>query len=164
MKGSLFHVGDYNHNLYLKISGEIKVNNVYPLRSFLKSMELSNCRHIVFDFRDAHYLDSTSLGTIAAAGLKYLESCKRKLSFVHVSKELEKNFANLGFGPIADMVKGVEIDIAEENLIPLPEKKEKVSVQEILEAHKSLGNLSKKNKEIFKNVIDQLEKKLKKLG
>ena len=65
---------------------------------------------IIFDFQNTHYLDSTSLGTIAAAGLKYLKSCNRKLVFINVSKELEKNFVNLGFGPIADMEKDVEIE------------------------------------------------------
>ena len=160
MNGKLFYVGDYDQNLYLKLSGEITMHNVYPLKNFLKSLDLLNCKHIIFDFQNTRYLDSTSLGTIAATGLQYLNSCNKKLSFINVSEELEENFKNLGFEPIADMAKKVEMEIAEECLVPLPEKKEKISCQEILEAHKILVNLNEKNREIFKNVIDLLEKEL----
>ena len=160
MNDNSFYVGDYNQNLYLKISGEITMYNVYPLKNFLESLNFSNCKHIIFDFQNTRHLDSTSLGTIAATGLKYLKSCNKKLTFINVSKELESNLINLGFKPIAEMGKEVGMEITEESLIPLPGKKEKISGKEILEAHKSLANLNEKNRAIFKNVIELLEKEL----
>ncbi len=155
-----FYVGDYDQHLYLKLCGEITMRSVYPLKKFLKSLNLSNCKHILFDFRDTRHLDSTSLGTIAAAGLEYLRSCDRKLYFTNVSKELEENFINLGFEPIAEIRAEMSIEIAEESLVPLPQEKGSVSGQEILEAHRNLTNLNEKNKQIFKNVIELLEKEL----
>jgi hypothetical protein len=155
-----FFIGNFDKNLYLKLYGDITLKNIYPLKKFLSGLDFSYFFHIIFDFQKTDYLDSTSLGIIINTGLKYKDMIQRRLSFINMPKGLDDSFRTFGFYDIAEINKEVSISISEEQLVPLPDEDEKIDGLGILEAHKTLANMNEKNMEMFRTLIDLLEKRL----
>lgn len=160
MEHKAFYIGTYNKSLYIKLYGDITLKNILPLKKFLQDLDLAYFFHIIFDFQETEYLDSTSLGIIINTGLGYKELSNRKLSFINMPKGLDESFITFGFYEIADINKNVTMSFNQETLVPLPDESEKISGKGILEAHKALADINEKNKEKFKTLIDLLEKQL----
>jgi len=155
-----FYIGTYNKSLYIKLYGDITVKNIFPLKKFLQDLDLSFFFHIVFDFQEAEYLDSTSLGIVISTGLSYKDLSNRKLSFINMPEGLDESFKTFGFYEIADINTDITMSFNQDILVPLPDENEKIDGQGILEAHKALADINDKNKERFKTLIDLLEKQL----
>ena len=64
----------------------------------------------------------------------------------------------MGFYKVLELKKKMYSCFNLNDLIPLPKQKEKISCEEILAAHKALAGLNKKNMDMFKDLIEQLEK------
>ncbi len=162
MHEAKFYVGELENLLLIKIQGSSTMDNVEPLRYFIKNMDIKNYDKILIDFEETNYLDSTSLGLIAHMAVNFMKIKKEKVLFINLNDELKNTFISFGFKNIANIINDKYMELENLKLYELPKSSKKIKPEDILLAHKQLFELNDSNKKIFKNVIELLEKEIKK--
>ncbi|MBP7460433.1 MAG: hypothetical protein KBA26_04020 [Candidatus Delongbacteria bacterium] len=162
-KGS-FLVGIYNQTVMISLGGDITLQNVSPLKVFIRHLELSQYTRIIFNLQQAVYLDSTSYGVMASLAAQYYKHYGRKIWLVNLPADIYEQVLQFGFPQIAEMhsLDGIEIDKLK--LEPLLPEEEAIQGQDILEAHRSLIELNPTNKMIFQRVIELLSREIERPG
>jgi stage II sporulation protein AA (anti-sigma F factor antagonist) len=78
--------------LAVSLSGELDHHNASAIRDKLDTLyERSGCRHIIFDFSDVSFMDSSGIGMIIG---RYKNAEKRggKVAAAHMNSQLERIF------------------------------------------------------------------------
>ena len=145
---------------FLRISGEIRYSTNSGLEKFssivFKDHELDN---FVIDLSNADFIDSTNLGILASIANNLARHSRSKPVIISRKKDISIVLHSMGFEQFFNIVDESPDDPDLTYLgIHLEKRSIGESEREILEAHKTLAAMNSKNHEIFKDVIELLEK------
>ena len=94
--------------LYIKLEGELDHHNVMGLRERIDmAFEPTDCRQIIFDFRDVTFMDSSGIGMIIG---RYKNANKRggTIAVAGMTPELSRLFQISGLAKIINSYTSVE--------------------------------------------------------
>lgn len=144
---------------FLKLAGVIR----YPLSKRLslavgRMFTHAKVQGVVVDLQEAEFIDSTCMGLLARVATHCLNlGCERPV-IVSVQPEVNRLLRSMGFDRVFVLVENPEAptaglaDAAElAGISPRPDPKL------VLDAHRALCEINEKNRDLFQNVIEQLE-------
>jgi len=152
-----------NNDTYLvKVSGRATFAVGPTLRNLVQRIESDNeVKGVSIDLSGCTGMDSTFMGILAMLALK-IRNNKHSVQIANADEANKKLLDGLGLNKIFDYVENSK----EEKQNWKKEKEKDVSFKEnaetVLQAHKSLVKTDIENVEKFKNVIEQVEKEIKK--
>ena len=136
-----FLVGEFGDAIFVQFVGNATMKNSRTLEELFDKIFAGEKKEIIIDFKDCNYMDSTMLGFLAKTAIK-----------------LKKSWSKQMFEHLEEFTGTVEL--AELEVKDFSDKGEKA--KHILDAHKTLMSLSEENEKVFKNVVELLEKDIKK--
>lgn len=158
MKTGEIEVADKAGVYVIKMSGDVRLNLSLSFDRFItETFAAPDFCSVIFDLSATEALDSTTLGLMAKISLKGRALDMMDPIVISTNPGITKQLENMGFGEILQIVESA--DIGHTNFKPLPESDldETLMREKVLEAHRQLVELSTKNHETFKDLIQSLE-------
>lgn len=156
-----FLVGQLENKVFIKFVGNATMKNSKTLEDLFTELFKQDAKEIIFDFEKCNYMDSTMLGFIAKTAIKIKKEWNSFIYEMNSSNMVKTSLKSTG---VYNLMKHLEVaEAVELNELANKEFDSKVDkAQHIYEAHKTLMGLSEENEKVFKNVVELLEKDLKK--
>lgn len=156
----VFQVNAYSEPVVLKISGRVSYLNVLPVNDFFSRMEQLDKCNFILDFANCTGIDSTFLGIIVGAALKFKKKDPPG-SFVLCrlgTRNLE-SVRNLGLHRIASVdAGGVSMNFnSPGQCLKATNCDEIENARLVLQAHENLIEIDEKNKSRFQDVVAYLK-------
>jgi anti-anti-sigma factor len=150
------------HRGFLKLAGEIR----YPLAPGLNQavnllLAAPEIQGVVVDLQETDFLDSTCLGLLARVATQKPPTQQDRPVIVSTHDEINQLLETMGFDQAFVRLKDSSAtapDLAAVESSAPPDR------QVILDAHRALCELNEKNRQLFQNVIEQLEAEGEKSG
>ena len=152
-----------NENRYfIKLTGNLRFTNGHDFSSLLNALfKDSDLKDIMIDMSEADYLDSTILGLLAKTANFMIKTFRRKATVLSINEDINFLLDSIGLTDVFIVVD--TCDYTPETLKEMPNinSSEQEDAKTILDAHRQLLELNEKNKTVFKNVVELLEKEVK---
>jgi anti-anti-sigma factor len=156
--GEIFYVIS-GERAFLKLVGNIR----YPLSQRLslavgRMFAKARIRGVVVDLQQVEFIDSTCMGLLARVATHCLDlGCERPL-IVSVHPEVNRLLHSMGFDQVFVLVEDPATPTAGlANAAQLAGISTRPDPQLVLDAHRALCEINEKNRNLFQNVIEQLE-------
>lgn len=151
-------VADQDGTHVIKFIGDIRLTLCPALDQYLDSIfNSSTFKTILIDLTGAQGIDSTTLGMLAKMSIRM----KKKMGFVPTLVSTNPNITrvimSMGFEKVFLMVDHVETTTEPKQELSVGNFSELTVQEKVLEAHKTLMGMNKKNHQEFKNLVDVLE-------
>ena len=144
---------------FLKLTGSLRFTSGHDLDILLANIfEDSDIKDIMIDMSQADYLDSTILGLLAKVANFMIKKFHRKLTVLSVNEDINYLLDSIGLNEVLIIVKTCDYTPEMLQKIDNIKSSEQENALTILDAHRQLVNLNEKNHDVFKNVIELLEK------
>ena len=153
-----YQVHDSPEKCFIRVSEKASYLNCGPLREFINDRYSSGQTNFVVDFEDCLSLDSTFLGMLVSLALKVKGN--GSLSLINLRNRNLETVQNLGIHKIAIVSSERYEDLLNLSDINSNELDDKCSQETILDAHRSLIELNKKNQKMFCDVVKFMERRL----
>lgn len=147
---------------FIKLTGNLRFTNGHDFSSLLNVIfKDPDVKDIMIDMSEADYLDSTILGLLAKTANFMIKKFQRKATVLSLNEDINYLLDSIGLNDVFIVVESC--DYTPEMLKKIPDIKssEQENALTILDAHRQLVKLNEKNKTVFKNVVDLLEKEVK---
>lgn len=144
---------------FLKLTGNLRFTIAHDLDILLDIIfKDSAVKDIMIDMSQADYLDSTILGLLAKIANFMIKELHRKLTVLSTNEDINYLLDSLGLNEVLIIIRTCDYSpkILEE--IPNIKSSEQENALTILDAHRQLVNLNEKNRDVFKDVVELLEK------
>lgn len=151
-------VGELGDNIVIKIVGNATMKNSKTLEDYFNNVLKDAKKEIILDFADCNYLDSTTLGVIARMSLEVGKKWNTKLYEINVSNMIRSTLNSTGIYDLMGHSKKEGDDVSFSGLKNRTFLSDEEKAKHILEAHRTLMELSKENEAVFSNVVRLLEK------
>mgnify|MGYP001265988686 CR=1 FL=1 len=131
------------------------------LDTFLNRLfDKKDFRHVVIDLTEADTIDSTNLGLLARVA-RFTKSEFGTIPTILVqSDDIYATLDSVGFNQVFRILSRTDSDHGTFEPVAAGKKSEDELARMVLDAHKQLVSLNSKNRDMFKNVIDLLEKRM----
>jgi anti-anti-sigma factor len=155
-------VGQMDEKVFIKFIGNSTMKNSKTLEELFTKLLAGEPKEIILDFEECNYMDSTMLGFIAKMAIQIKKAWNRHIFEINATNMVKTSLKSTG---VYDLLRHLthrreDIELTDLETKDFENKDEKAN--HILEAHKTLMSLSEENEKIFKNVVDLLEKDIKK--
>jgi anti-anti-sigma factor len=162
VKENKYLIGEYNNEVFIKFIGNATMKNSKTLEEAFNNIFAGEKKDIILDFEECNYMDSTMLGLIAKTAIRLKKEWNQFLYEINSSNMVKTSLKSTGVYNLMKHLDDLkqEVELKELENKDFDDKTEKA--KHILEAHKTLMDLSDENKKIFKNVVEMLEKDLDK--
>lgn len=155
--------GEHEDNIFIKIVGNATMKNSKTLEELLNQILEGETKQIILDFEECNYMDSTMLGLIAKTAIKIKKTWKMSIYGIKLSNMVKTSLNSTGVDKLMTILEKSDFEEYESRVLENKDFDDKTEKAEhILEAHKTLMDLSEENKKVFKNVVNLLEKELNK--
>jgi len=142
----------------LKFIGEIRLNVCSTLDNLIESMiEDPDFRTIVVDLTETEIIDSTTLGLLAKIAMAAEKRSHFLPTLVSTNPDITRIVLSMGFDRIFIIVREPASRIEQLEEIPVLMASESQVRDKVLDAHRVLMSMNKKNQEEFKNLVRALE-------
>jgi len=159
--GNILYAKDDN-KYFIKLIGNLRFTSGHDFSALLnvifKDPELKD---IMIDMSEADYLDSTILGLLAKIANFMIKKFQRKATVLSTNEDINYLLDSIGLDDVFIIVENCGCSPETLKEIPNISSSEQESAKTILDAHQHLVKLNAKNKTIFKDVIELLEKEVK---
>ncbi len=143
----------------LKFKGSIDFHISPDFDKFLQKLSTrSDIESFVIDLTEAAHIDSTNLGLLAR--LRDISPGQSAVppTLISNNENINEVLYNVGFSRIFNIIEHVDTDFMHlENVSHMESSPDNLAII-MLKAHTELVKLSESNKELFKDVIEYLEK------
>lgn len=147
---------------FIKLIGNLRFTSGHDFDSLLNVIfHDPDVKDIMVDMSEADYLDSTILGLLAKTANFMIKKFKRKITVLSINEDINYLLDSIGLSKVFIIVKTCDCTPEMLQKIPNLESSEQENALTILNAHKELVKLNKKNHEVFKDVIKLLEQETK---
>ena len=153
--------------LVLKFVGEIRytMGESYrisaSLDSFLEQMfEDKGFDNVLIDLSETRNIDSTNLGLLARLAQFTQKHFDRKPTIISTNEDINSILDSVGFSQVFIIVHNPETLGVELEAVPSVSSQDRELARMLLEAHKALTDISEKNRDMFRNVVQILEKRV----
>ncbi|WP_097461266.1 STAS domain-containing protein [Mangrovitalea sediminis] len=142
----------------LKFIGEIRLNLCSTLDNLIDSM-ISNpeFRTVVVDLTETQVIDSTTLGLLAKIAIAAEKRSHFLPTLVSTNPDITRIVLSMGFDRIFIIVSEPATRIEQLEEIPVLRASEKEVRDKVLDAHRVLMSMNKKNRDEFTNLVRALE-------
>lgn len=161
----------HNGVLVLKFVGEIRytMGDSYrisaSLDQFLERLfEQKDVENIVIDLTETESIDSTNLGLLAKIAQFSEDQLGRKCSIISTNEDINAIIESVGFDQVFLILQDSDQPDVELENVPEADAADRELAHMLLDAHRALTSLNDKNKEMFKNVVQLLEKRVQDYG
>lgn len=142
----------------LKFIGEIRLNLCCTLDNLVDSITLDpQFKTVMIDLSETEVIDSTTLGLLAKIAMAARKQSHFLPTLISTRPDIDRIITSMGFDKIFIIVREPASRIEDLEEIPVLKASEQEVRDKVLEAHKVLMGLSKKNQEEFKNLVRALE-------
>ncbi len=142
----------------LKFIGEIRLNLCSTLDNLIESMiEDPDFRTVVVDLTETEIIDSTTLGLLAKIAMAAEKRSHFLPTLVSTNPDITRIVLSMGFDRIFIIVREPASRIEQLEEIPVLMASESQVRDKVLDAHRVLMSMNKKNREEFKNLVRALE-------
>lgn len=155
-------VGQLDEKMFIKFIGNSTMKNSKTLEELFTKLLSEEPKEIILDFEECNYMDSTMLGFIAKMAIQIKKAWNRQIFEINATNMVKTSLKSTG---VYDLLKHINASSDSVELTDLESKdfeNKDEKAAHILDAHKTLMSLSEENEKIFKNVVDLLEKDIKK--
>lgn len=153
--------------LVLKLVGEIRytMGESYrisaSLDSFLERLFAEkDFENVLIDLTETESIDSTNLGLLAKVAQFTDREFGRRATIVSTNADINTILESVGFDQVFLIIHDPQDPSVELESLPEVREPEKDLALLLLDAHKALIELSEKNREMFRNVVQLLEKRI----
>lgn len=144
---------------FLKLTGNLRFTSSHDLDILLDIIfKDSDIKDIMIDMSQADYLDSTILGLLAKVANFMIKKFHRKLTVLSINEDINYLLDSLGLNEVLIIIRTCDYSPKILKKIPNIKSSEQENALTILDAHRQLINLNEKNRNVFKNVVELLEK------
>ncbi len=153
-----------NDNTYIiKMIGNVKYTSSINFDAFLdKIFQEKDFDNILIDLTETENIDSTNLGLLAKISRWMFKEHNKKTTLISTNQDITQLLKNLCLDEVFIIIDRPYENITSIQEIPNVNDSEKKMASVILETHKTLMTISKKNENVFKNVVQCLEKNINK--
>lgn len=142
----------------LKFIGEIRLNLCSTLDNLIESMiEDPNFRTLVVDLTETDIIDSTTLGLLAKIAMAAEKRSHFLPTLVSTNPDITRIVLSMGFDRIFIIVREPASRIEQLEEIPVLKASEGQVRDKVLDAHRVLMSMNRKNQEEFRNLVRALE-------
>lgn len=150
---------EHNGTYVLKLRGDVRVPICTSLESFIDDRLLQDpqLRAVMIDLTETDSIDSTALGLLARIAVGLQARQKGKPIILCLSSDINRILASMGFDQVFRILQTTAA--LRDRLDELPEEvlSEAEVTQCVIEAHRTLMQLSESNQETFRGLVDALE-------
>jgi anti-anti-sigma regulatory factor len=145
--------------------GPIKYTISADFDNFLdKIFKEKEFNSVIIDLTETTGIDSTNLGLLAKIAKFMFENFDKRTTIISTNEEINEILISLGFDNIFILIDRPESFSGNLEELPYIKESEKEMAKIMLEAHTNLMELNAKNAEVFKDVVEILQKEIKKQG
>lgn len=160
-EGNILFAKDDN-KYFIKLTGNLRFTNGHDFSSLLNVIfKDPDLEDIMIDMSEADYLDSTILGLLAKIANFMIKTFHRKATVLSVNEDINYLLDSIGLNDVFVVVDSCNCTQEMLKKIPNIKSSERENAKTILDAHQQLVKLNEKNKTVFKDVIELLEKEVK---
>lgn len=157
LKGRII-VADHDGTHVIKFIGDVRLTLCPALDQYLDNIFNSQYfKTILIDLTDTQGIDSTTLGMLAKMSIRM----KKKMGFVPTLVSINNNITrvilSMGFDKVFVLVEHLDDQTEPKQELAQGNFSDLTVQQKVLEAHRTLMSLNKKNHQEFKSLVDVLE-------
>ncbi|TVP58682.1 MAG: anti-sigma factor antagonist [Halomonadaceae bacterium] len=142
----------------LKFIGEIRLNLCSTLDQIIDDMVGNpEFKTVVVDLTETEVIDSTTLGLLAKIALASEERSRFLPTLISTNPDVTRIVQSMGFDRIFLIVREPASEIEELEEIPLLRASEQQVRDKVLDAHRVLMSMNKRNRDEFQNLVQALE-------
>ena len=167
MQHGKVYYAHHNGVIVFKLVGDVRyaVSSSYAMLvsfdGFLDSLTKdSEFEHVLIDLTELTSIDSTNIGLLAKIAVHMREKNSSKPTIISTNESITRLLYTMGLQSIFLIVDKTDIAESEWEEIPSVDPRDRSLARIMLEAHRMLSELSKDNKETFKDVLLLLEDKV----
>jgi anti-anti-sigma factor len=161
--GKAFYA-QHNKICVLKLVGKIRYTISADIDHFLTVLFRKNdFEDMLIDLSETKYIDSTNLGLLAKAAKFMQQKFHKKITIIAGFQGIIEILNTVGFDNVFLIIPKTESLSTDLQELPHVTSSERESAKMILEAHKLLMELSSRNKKVFLDIVEILEKEYKKM-
>ncbi|MCF6177136.1 MAG: STAS domain-containing protein [Victivallaceae bacterium] len=147
---------------FIKLTGNLRFTSGHDFNSLLDVIfKDPDVRDIMIDMSEADYLDSTILGLLAKTANFMIKKFQRKAMLLSTNEDINYLLESISLNNVFILVKTCDCSSDMLKNIPNIKSSEQEKALTILNAHRELVKLNEKNRSVFKDVIELLEKEVK---
>ena len=162
MNGGSILYSTKDQKYFIKLTGNLRFTSGHDFDSLLNVIfKNPDVKDIMIDMSEADYLDSTILGLLAKTANFMIKKFKRKITVLSTNEDINYLLDNIGLNEVFIIVTSCNYSPEQLREIPNINASERESALTILDAHRQLVALNKKNQAEFKDVVELLEKETK---
>lgn len=157
-----FLVGEYEDKVFVQFIGNSTMKNSRTIEELFDKIFAGEKKEIIIDFKDCNYMDSTMLGFLAKTAIKLKKAWNKHMFEFNATNMVKASLKSTGVYNLMEHLEDFSgtVELTELEIKDFSDKGEKA--RHILDAHKTLMSLSEENEKVFKNVVELLEKDIKK--
>lgn len=144
----------------IKLTGEVRYQLGCSFDEFLKRLfAKADFSDIVIDLTEARMIDSTCLGLLAKIANYIRRRFDRKVSIFSSHEDINKILESVGFDTVFNICNANGGGMGDADRMTVCETDRSHLAATLYEAHLILSELNEKNREMFKNVVEELQGK-----
>lgn len=146
-------------NYYLKLVGDVRVTLCTGLKNYISSIfDSETISSVIVDMTEAKAADSTTLGLLAKAALHVIQTEDIKPLMIIQDDSLVKVIEGMGFEEIFELVETLPDTPEKLQELPCTKAPTDEARNQVIDAHKTLMSLNKKNMHTFSELVNTLER------
>ena len=150
---------------FLRFEGKVRYTSCAGLEEFIDEVFCENApEEAIIDLTAATLIDSTNLGLLARIARCMMQRRQRKPAIISTNEDVNTVLTASGFTEVFKFItstdEAADLQVPLE-VVPESDRSEIERTRTILEAHKELMALNEANRNVFANVVEMLEKDLK---
>jgi len=112
----------------------------------------------VIDLTETDSIDSTNLGLLARIALRMQALNARRVSIVSNRADINSVLTSMALDEVFDIVEDTGPETSEAREVPQENADKETLARTLIDAHRALMDLNDRNREMFRDVVDSLEK------
>ena len=146
-------------NYYLKLIGDVRVTLCTGLGTYInKIFDTDNIQSVLVDLDDAKAVDSTTLGLLAKVALHVAKKEQIKPMLIIRDPSMLRLVEGMGFDEIFEVVGDLPDTPSKIKAIPCTKAPDDEAREQVIDAHKTLMSMNKKNMHTFGELVKALER------
>ena len=159
MSDGRIYYAEQDHNYYLKFVGDVRVTLCTGLSKYIQSIfDGDQIASVSVDFTETKAVDSTTLGLLAKVALHVIDKEDIKAMLIVSDKSLIRLVKGMGFDEIFELVPSLPKTPDELKTLPCSKAPTDEARAQVIEAHKMLMCMNKKNMNAFSELVKALER------
>lgn len=159
MADGKIYYAERNNNYYLKFVGDVRVTLCTGLSNYIESIfDGEEIASVSVDFTETQAVDSTTLGLLAKVALHVINKEDIKAMLIVKNESLIRLVTGMGFDEIFELVRSLPSTPSELEMLPCSKAPTDEARVQVIEAHKTLMSLNKKNMSAFSDLVKALER------